>query len=259
MNDANHPIHQGSGNVFADLGFDKEEAANLLVRARLMSRLIDYIEAEGLTQEKAALRLGIHQPRVSMLMRGKIEAFSIDALGKLELEGGETLSTAPTLNATSTVEYNDTTANRNLKDWTYGHLTINATGRTVTMGVSETMLGDLNITDGTLETAGFTVEVDGTLTIGATGIINATSTNIDINADAINSNAAGTIKTTTSGTIDIDIGACSIDDTCGTDGECSIDSYSESSGFKGTVCDIKIACHGFTNTHGNLSAVSINS
>ncbi len=80
MTDANHPIHQGSANVFADLGFDKEEAANLLVRARLMSRLIDYIEAEGLTQEKAALRLGIHQPRVSMLMRGKIEAFSIDAL-----------------------------------------------------------------------------------------------------------------------------------------------------------------------------------
>ena len=62
MTDANNPIHQGSGNVFADLGFDKEEAANLLVRARLMSRLIDYIEAEGLTQEKAALRLAFTSP-----------------------------------------------------------------------------------------------------------------------------------------------------------------------------------------------------
>ncbi len=73
-------IIHGSGNVFADLGFDSEEAANLHVRAHLMSRLIDYVEEEGLTQESAADRLGVHQPRVSLLMQGKISEFSVDAL-----------------------------------------------------------------------------------------------------------------------------------------------------------------------------------
>jgi predicted XRE-type DNA-binding protein len=76
----NDDIHQGSGNVFLDLGFDEEEAANLLVRARLMSRLVDYIDEENLTQQQAAERLGIHQPRVSALTRGHVDAFSIDAL-----------------------------------------------------------------------------------------------------------------------------------------------------------------------------------
>ena len=76
----NDDIHRGSGNVFTDLGFDQETAASLLVRARLMSRLVDYIDEEGLTQGEAAARLGVHQPRVSMLKRGRIEMFSIDAL-----------------------------------------------------------------------------------------------------------------------------------------------------------------------------------
>lgn len=70
----------GSGNVFADLGFSEEEAANLQVRSLMMQRLQAYVEEEGLTQEEAAVRLGVHQPRVSQLMRGKINAFSIDAL-----------------------------------------------------------------------------------------------------------------------------------------------------------------------------------
>lgn len=73
-------ITHGSGNVFADLGFDKEEAANLQVRAHLLSRLIDFIEEEGLTQEAAADRLGVHQPRISLLLQGKISEFSADAL-----------------------------------------------------------------------------------------------------------------------------------------------------------------------------------
>ena len=66
--------------MFADLGFAREEAANLQVRACLMSRLIEQIEEEGLPQELAADRLGVHQPRVSLLMQGKISEFSVDAL-----------------------------------------------------------------------------------------------------------------------------------------------------------------------------------
>ena len=73
-------ITHGSGNVFADLGFPEEEAENLLVRSQLMSRLIDTIRERGWSQKEAADRLGVHQPRVSLLMRGKIGEFSVDTL-----------------------------------------------------------------------------------------------------------------------------------------------------------------------------------
>jgi len=45
-----------------------------------MSRLIDEIEARGLTQAEAARQMGITQPRVSDLIRGKLHLFSIDTL-----------------------------------------------------------------------------------------------------------------------------------------------------------------------------------
>ncbi len=67
-------------NVFADLGFGTEEAANLHVRARLMAEIEKYIRAQRLTQKGAATRLGVTQPRVSNLLRGKIDLFSTDAL-----------------------------------------------------------------------------------------------------------------------------------------------------------------------------------
>ncbi len=67
-------------NVFADLGFGTEEAANLHVRARLMAEIEKYIRAQRLTQRAAAARLSVTQPRVSNLLRGKIDLFSTDAL-----------------------------------------------------------------------------------------------------------------------------------------------------------------------------------
>ena len=69
-----------SKNVFADLGFGPEEAANLHVRARLMAEIEKYIRTQRLTQKAAATRLGVTQPRVSNLLRGKIDLFSTDAL-----------------------------------------------------------------------------------------------------------------------------------------------------------------------------------
>lgn len=77
-----------SGNIFAALDFDKQEAANLQMRAQLMTRLITFIEEEDLTQEQAAERLGVHQPRISKLMRGKIGEFSIDALVEMLARAG---------------------------------------------------------------------------------------------------------------------------------------------------------------------------
>jgi predicted XRE-type DNA-binding protein len=73
-------MHRSSGNVFHDLGFSDNEAENLRVRADLMISLSKLIEARGLTQAQAAKLLGVTQPRVSDLMRGKIQLFSVDSL-----------------------------------------------------------------------------------------------------------------------------------------------------------------------------------
>ncbi len=73
-------IRPSSGNVFADLGFPEEEALNLKIRADLMIQLTRLIAARGLTQAAAARLLGVTQPRVSDLTRGKIDRFSVDSL-----------------------------------------------------------------------------------------------------------------------------------------------------------------------------------
>ena len=71
-------IEQSSGNVFRDLGFSDDEAENLRIRADLMISLTELIEDRGLT--RAQELLGVTQPRVSDLMRGKIQLFSVDSL-----------------------------------------------------------------------------------------------------------------------------------------------------------------------------------
>lgn len=73
-------MQRSSGNVFADLGFPAEEAAHLLIRADLMGQLRALIDERGLTQKAAAKLLGVTQPRVSDLVRGRIALFSIDTL-----------------------------------------------------------------------------------------------------------------------------------------------------------------------------------
>ncbi|HEX9736897.1 MAG TPA: helix-turn-helix transcriptional regulator [Thermoanaerobaculia bacterium] len=69
-----------SGNIFTDLGFSAEEAQNLKIRSDLMIELTRLIEARELTQAAAAKLLGVTQPRVSDLVRGKIDRFSVDSL-----------------------------------------------------------------------------------------------------------------------------------------------------------------------------------
>jgi predicted XRE-type DNA-binding protein len=71
---------RSSGNVFRDLGFPPEKAEHLLVRADLMIRLERELGSRGLKQAQAAEILGITQPRVSDLIRGRVELFSADAL-----------------------------------------------------------------------------------------------------------------------------------------------------------------------------------
>jgi predicted XRE-type DNA-binding protein len=71
-------IEKSSGNVFADLGLKNPE--ELLAKAELVQRICDIIEARKLTQVRAAKLLGIDQPKVSALMRGKLDGFSTDRL-----------------------------------------------------------------------------------------------------------------------------------------------------------------------------------
>ncbi len=73
-------IRRSSGNVFQDLGFSKDEAEHLKVRSALMIQMRKVLEARGLTQAAAAALLGVSQPRISDLVRGKIDLFSIDTL-----------------------------------------------------------------------------------------------------------------------------------------------------------------------------------
>ena len=73
-------VRRSTGNVFRDLGFAREEAENLKIRTNLMIRLSKLIESRRLTQARAASLFGVTQPRISDLVRGKIDRFSIDTL-----------------------------------------------------------------------------------------------------------------------------------------------------------------------------------
>lgn len=82
------PIIESSGNVFADLDLEPAEAAILHMRAKLMNDLRLYIQTSGMTQMEAAEELGIAQSRVSDLVRGKWEKFSLEMLITLEARAG---------------------------------------------------------------------------------------------------------------------------------------------------------------------------
>ena len=84
----NEPIVKSSGNVFLDLGYSPDEAAILQMRADLMADLRKFIKTKRLTQAKAAEMLGISQSRVSDLIRGKWEKFSLEMLITLATKAG---------------------------------------------------------------------------------------------------------------------------------------------------------------------------
>ena len=73
-------IMPGSGNVSRDPEFRETEARNLALRSELMIRIEKFVERSGLTQARAARRLGLTQPRLNAMLRGKIDQFSLDAL-----------------------------------------------------------------------------------------------------------------------------------------------------------------------------------
>jgi predicted XRE-type DNA-binding protein len=81
-------VTNSSGNIFLDLGFPRHEAEVMLLRAKLAEALREWIERESLTQAQASKRLGIAQPRVSEISRGKVELLSLDYLVGLCAKAG---------------------------------------------------------------------------------------------------------------------------------------------------------------------------
>ncbi|HEX5886296.1 MAG TPA: helix-turn-helix transcriptional regulator [Pyrinomonadaceae bacterium] len=71
-------IEASSGNVFADPGF--KDAEELLLKAKLATKIAQLIEKKGLTQAQTAERIGLDQPKVSRLLRGQLSGFSADRL-----------------------------------------------------------------------------------------------------------------------------------------------------------------------------------
>jgi predicted XRE-type DNA-binding protein len=79
---------KGNENVFVDCGFPPAEAENLRIRAKMMTSLIDYIQERKITQSRAAKIMGVSQPRISDLVRGKIGLFTIDTLVNMVTAAG---------------------------------------------------------------------------------------------------------------------------------------------------------------------------
>ncbi|MBW8838380.1 MAG: XRE family transcriptional regulator [Gemmatimonadetes bacterium] len=81
-------VTPADGNVFQDLGFPPAEAQSLLMRSQLMTAVMNVIKRRRLTQIKAAKVFGVTQPRISDLMRGKIDRFTLDALVNMLAHAG---------------------------------------------------------------------------------------------------------------------------------------------------------------------------
>jgi predicted XRE-type DNA-binding protein len=86
------PIVKSSGKIFLDLGFPPEEAAVLQMRSEVMADLRKFIQSKKLTQSEAANILGVSQSRVSDLIRGKWERFSLEMLIVLATKAGMHIS-----------------------------------------------------------------------------------------------------------------------------------------------------------------------
>ncbi len=81
---------QSFDSVWQAIADGPEEAENLKLRAQLMVALEQYIVREGITQQEASERFGITRPRVSDLVRGKIDKFTIDKLVNMAARVGLT-------------------------------------------------------------------------------------------------------------------------------------------------------------------------
>jgi len=81
-------LNRGRGNIFIDLGFEPHDAAVMLLRCELAEALRKWIDRDGLTQAEAARLLGVAQPRISEIVRNKVDKLSLDYLVALCAKAG---------------------------------------------------------------------------------------------------------------------------------------------------------------------------
>jgi len=79
--EADIPVIEGSGNVFADMGLPEPDEE--LTKAQLASHIRQVIKRQRLTQVRAAGLMGIDQPKVSALLNGRLAHFSSERLMRL--------------------------------------------------------------------------------------------------------------------------------------------------------------------------------
>ena len=72
------PIHDSTGNVFADLGIDNPE--EYLAKSELAAQILRIVQGRRLTQVAAGKLLNISQPKVSALLNGRLDGFSTERL-----------------------------------------------------------------------------------------------------------------------------------------------------------------------------------
>ena len=133
----------------------------------------------------------------ALTANGSSGTFIIEDGGVLQLQGDETItanSGYPQLNTGSTVTYDATSGTRNIKNYTYHHLTINGSGGTFTLGVGETLSGDLTVTAGTFDVSDQALSVNGNVTINGGNL--ATGTGV-----VTFGNASGDAVTISSGSL----------------------------------------------------------
>jgi predicted XRE-type DNA-binding protein len=117
---------EGSGNVFADLGLPN--ADELLAKAELAIRITEILRRRCLTQVQAAKILGVDQPKVSALIRGRIAGFSIERLLRFLLLLGANVSITIQPRPRSRVRPHKTTAKHSPKLPRLGVITVSEIG-----------------------------------------------------------------------------------------------------------------------------------
>lgn len=71
-------VYRSSGNIFRDLGLKNPE--EFLAKTKLAARIVQILEEQKLSQTRAAKLLGIDQPKVSQIYRGRLDDFSLERL-----------------------------------------------------------------------------------------------------------------------------------------------------------------------------------
>ena len=74
-------FEESSGNIFADLGLP--DAEDMLLKSQITVQLMRLIKARKLTQDAAAKRIGIGQPDLSNILRGRFRGFSVERLMRM--------------------------------------------------------------------------------------------------------------------------------------------------------------------------------